>query len=199
MYKRQGFDGGSETTVSNGAVGQQGIFSWPIATPAPNVSSCWNDDRTGGVASAGIDAKEGYFHSGLDITAPMNSPIIASADGVVENLEYDREGRGRGNTVVLNHSAATGGQMLFTQYQHLNVFRVTVGQSVKRGEVIGLSGNTGKSSGPHLHFNIQPTAGPWSRAVETYNPLDWLPQIPDSSRTNDSRGYTCIPGPVGHS
>lgn len=87
------------------------------------------------------------FHAGLDFAAPQGTPIYATADGRVTisgNL-----GNGFGNHVVLNH-----GFGYETLYGHMARVKSRVGQTVKRGEVIGWVGSTGKSTGPHLHYEV---------------------------------------------
>ncbi len=86
------------------------------------------------------------FHAGLDISTRPGTPIVAPADGVVTFA--GREG-GYGKMVVINH-----GHGLVTRYGHLKSFKVKQGQKVKRGQVIGAVGNTGRSSGPHLHYEV---------------------------------------------
>lgn len=86
-------------------------------------------------------------HAGLDFSAPQGTPIYATADGVVEiasNL-----GNGYGNHVVINH-----GFSYKTLYGHMVKIKAVSGKSVKRGEVIGYVGSTGKSTGPHLHYEV---------------------------------------------
>lgn len=88
-----------------------------------------------------------HFHTGIDFTAPVGTEIYATGDGVVEKAE--NEGNGYGVHVVINHSY--GYQTL---YGHMSRVKVKPGQKVKRGEVIGFVGNTGTSSGPHLHYEV---------------------------------------------
>jgi len=87
------------------------------------------------------------FHSGLDIGAPVGTPIKAPAPGTVVfagvNAEY-------GQTLIIEHGNETK-----SLYGHLSKLGVAVNQKVQRGDVIALTGNTGRSSGPHLHYEIQ--------------------------------------------
>lgn len=87
------------------------------------------------------------FHAGLDFSAPQGTPIYATAQGVVRIA--NNLGNGYGNHVVIAH-----GYQYSTLYGHMYRIKVRVGQSVKRGEVIGYVGNTGKSTGPHLHYEV---------------------------------------------
>ena len=87
------------------------------------------------------------MHTGLDFTAPIGTPIYATGNGVVSTAEYDAGGYG--NNVVIDH-----GYGYETLYGHMSKIKVRVGQRVKRGEVIGWIGNTGKSTGPHCHYEV---------------------------------------------
>ncbi|HWC53789.1 MAG TPA: M23 family metallopeptidase [Chitinophagaceae bacterium] len=87
------------------------------------------------------------MHEGLDFTAPAGTPIYATADGVVTTA--GNTNNGFGNHVVINH-----GYGYETLYGHMLKVKVRVGQSVKRGEVIGYVGSTGKSTGPHCHYEV---------------------------------------------
>jgi murein DD-endopeptidase MepM/ murein hydrolase activator NlpD len=90
---------------------------------------------------------EREFHSGLDICSKMDSPIEAPADGVVAGIEFDD---GHGRILVIKH-----GYGLVTRYAHLDKALVKKGQTVKRGQEIALLGNTGRSTGPHLHYEVR--------------------------------------------
>lgn len=87
------------------------------------------------------------FHYGLDFAAPQGTPIYATADGTVTTA--GSTGNGYGNHVVINH-----GYGYETLFGHMVRVKVTNGQSVKRGEVIGWVGSTGKSTGPHCHYEV---------------------------------------------
>lgn len=87
------------------------------------------------------------YHSGTDFRAKVGTPLIASNDGVIA-LVKDRFYSG--GTVLIDH-----GQGIYTCYFHMSDFVVKVGQSVKKGEVIGLSGESGRVTGPHLHFAVR--------------------------------------------
>lgn len=86
------------------------------------------------------------FHSGQDFHAAIGTPVYATGDGVVESAQYND---GYGNCIIIDH-----GFGLKTLYAHLSKFSVKPGQAVKRGENIGLSGNSGVSDGPHLHYEV---------------------------------------------
>jgi len=86
------------------------------------------------------------FHQGIDIATDKGNPIYATADGTVESAA--RTGA-YGNLLVVTHAFG-----LSTRYGHLSAFNVTPGQQVKRGDVIGFVGSTGRSTGSHLHYEI---------------------------------------------
>ena len=91
--------------------------------------------------------KDSRLHAGLDFSAPTGTPIYATADGEVQIAGFNTDGYG--NKVVINH-----GYGFQTLYAHMVRVKAKVGQSVKRGEVIGYVGSTGKSTGPHLHYEV---------------------------------------------
>lgn len=86
-------------------------------------------------------------HTGVDFALKPGNPIYATGDGVVESVKF--EFFGYGNSVVIDH-----GFGYKTRYAHLKSIGVAEGMKVKRGECIGLSGNSGRSSGPHLHYEV---------------------------------------------
>ena len=87
------------------------------------------------------------FHAGLDFSAPQGTPIYATADGTISTA--GNSGNGYGNHVIINH-----GYGYETLYGHMVRVKVKNGQTVKRGEVIGWVGSTGKSTGPHCHYEV---------------------------------------------
>jgi len=87
------------------------------------------------------------FHEGMDFAAPTGTEVYVTGNGVVETVEYSYSGYG--NQVVVNH-----GYGYKTRYAHLSKFKVKVGQKLKRGDLVGLVGSTGKSTGPHLHYEV---------------------------------------------
>jgi murein DD-endopeptidase MepM/ murein hydrolase activator NlpD len=90
---------------------------------------------------------EGAFHTGIDLQATDGSPVHSTADGVVEKVGWSAS---YGKLIVVNH-----GNGLETYYAHLSQFRVVAGQEVRRGEVVGLSGHTGRATGPHVHYEVR--------------------------------------------
>jgi murein DD-endopeptidase MepM/ murein hydrolase activator NlpD len=99
------------------------------------------------------------FHSGQDIEAPMGAPIVSGASGTVSFVGWQN---GYGQLVVVDHG---GG--LTTRYGHLSRIGVTLAQKVQRGEFIGNVGSTGRSTGPHLHYEVRINDQP-------VNPLQYL-------------------------
>lgn len=89
---------------------------------------------------------EPAMHRGIDISVPENTPMVASANGVVVRAGWDG---GLGNAIRIDH-----GYGYATIYGHLAKMNVRVGQRVKRGQIIGLVGSTGLSTGPHLHYEV---------------------------------------------
>lgn len=87
------------------------------------------------------------MHSGIDFTAKIGTDINSTGDGIVESVKRSRTGYGK--HVVINH-----GFGYKTLYAHLSEFKIKKGQKVKRGDIIGKVGNTGTSTGPHLHYEI---------------------------------------------
>lgn len=86
-------------------------------------------------------------HTGVDFAMKPGNPIYATGDGVVTNVKFELFGYG--NQVVIDH-----GFGYKTRYAHLKTIGVAEGMKVKRGECIGISGNSGRSSGPHLHYEV---------------------------------------------
>lgn len=87
------------------------------------------------------------FHAGLDFRGPIGAPIHAAAKGTVS---FAGVKQGYGNCIEVDH-----GNGLMTRYAHMSAFRAQVGQAVLAGQVIGAIGNTGRSTGPHLHFEVR--------------------------------------------
>lgn len=90
---------------------------------------------------------EGAFHAGLDFKGPIGAPIYAAAEGTVTFAGIKQ---GYGNCIEVSH-----GNGLVTRYAHMSAFRASVGQKVPAGAVIGAIGSTGRSTGPHLHFEVR--------------------------------------------
>jgi murein DD-endopeptidase MepM/ murein hydrolase activator NlpD len=104
------------------------------------------------------------FHAGLDFAAPIGTPIYATADGVVTKADYNVGGYG--NHIIINH-----GYGYETLYGHMYRMKARVGEQVKRGEVIGYVGSTGKSTGPHCHYEVHKNGKPLNPVYFFYNDL----------------------------
>lgn len=113
------------------------------------------------------------LHAGIDIANKTGTPVVASKDGKVTRLGV---GQGYGNRIVVDHGNGTS-----TLYAHLSAFKCSNGQQVKQGQVIGLLGNTGVGTGPHLHFEIRQGGSPT-------NPASKLPGISKGARVTTGRG-----------
>lgn len=116
-------------------------FAEPFDWPVPGIiSGLFGSERI-------LNGQPSPPHSGLDIAAPQGTPIHAPADGTVVLAEPDFYLTG--GTTVMDH-----GHGVFTAYIHQNALKAAVGQTVKRGEVIGLVGMKGRATGPHLHWGL---------------------------------------------
>jgi murein DD-endopeptidase MepM/ murein hydrolase activator NlpD len=122
----------------------KGEFIWPL----------------GGPVTSGFGPRNGRNHDGIDIDGEEGDPIVAAAEGTV--VYSDRLG-GYGNLVVIKHRNG-----LFTAYAHNKKNLVEEGDKVRQGQLIGRVGNTGSSTGDHLHFEVRNEDGP-------HNPMDFLP------------------------
>ena len=107
----------------------------------------------------------GKPHTGIDYACPMGTEILASADGVVMAASYD--GSGYGNRVILQHEGKKA-----TLYAHLSRSVVKPAEEVKQGDVIGYSGNSGYTTGPHLHFEARSI---WWDLSTAKDPVTFLP------------------------
>jgi len=92
--------------------------------------------------------KTSRLHAGIDFSAAIGTEVYVTGDGVIESAEMNASGYGK--CIVVNH-----GFGYKTRYAHLSQFKTKVGQAVKRGELIGLVGSTGKSTGAHLHYEVE--------------------------------------------
>jgi murein DD-endopeptidase MepM/ murein hydrolase activator NlpD len=108
------------------------------------------------------------LHAGIDLSAPWGTPILAAADGLVTNAGGPRGGFG--NLIVIEHTI--DGARIATYYAHMYAtgIHVTVGQTVTAGQHIGDVGSAGKSTGPHLHFEVHP-GGEYQPTID---PDPWL-------------------------
>lgn len=95
---------------------------------------------------------EGAFHTGIDLAAPVGTAVHVTADGVVASAGWSG---GYGKLVVVDH-----GNGIETYYAHLSQFLVVSGEEVRRGQVIALSGGTGRATGPHIHYEVRVAGTP---------------------------------------
>lgn len=137
-----------------------------LATPAIQPVSNKDLNRIASGFGYRIDPiyKTVKFHAGLDFTAPQGTPIYATADGVVKTAGFSDGGYG--NHVVINH-----GYGYETLYGHMYRLKVRSGQRVKRGDLIGYVGNTGKSTGPHCHYEVHKNGQKLDPVYFFYNDL----------------------------
>jgi murein DD-endopeptidase MepM/ murein hydrolase activator NlpD len=108
--------------------------------------------------------KIGKMHAGLDFTAPTGTPIYATANGTVKEANFNTGGYG--NHVVINH-----GYGYETLYGHMVRIKAKAGQKVTRGDIIGWVGSTGKSTGPHCHYEVHKNGSPVDPIYYFYNDL----------------------------
>lgn len=142
----------------------------PVSAPqtsddllVPDGGFLWPVD--GGQISSGFGPRGGSMHDGIDIRAPEGTTVRAAAGGVVL---YSSKLRGYGNVVILDHGSGVS-----SVYAHNKVNKVAVGDQVKRGQPIAQVGQTGKTTGPNLHFEIR-------RENIARNPVRYLPGAPRS-------------------
>jgi len=102
--------------------------------------------------TSGFGQRWGRLHAGTDFAAPIGTPIYSTADGVVTHAGWSS---GYGRLIKIQHEFG-----IETRYGHLNALRVSVGQRVSRGERIGDMGNSGRSTGPHLHYEVRVGGAP---------------------------------------
>lgn len=138
------------------------VFDWPV----------WEARMSRGFLPKGTKRRR-RPHKGIDLAAPRGVPVMASTDGLV--IYTGKDFNGFGKMVMIETVGDNTGYA--TLYAHLDKIVVYDGQKVTQGEVIGALGNTGRSSGPHLHFEIRKSDG---------IPIDPLPMLPaGKDLTND--------------
>ncbi|WP_455662833.1 murein hydrolase activator EnvC family protein [Pradoshia sp.] len=147
----------SNSSSSSGAVSQ-----------APAVTSGKFMRPAAGYVSSNFGGRWGRNHNGIDIAKSGTVPVVASAAGVVSRANYSSS---YGNVIYISHYI--DGQVYTTVYAHLRSMNVSAGQSVSKGQQIGLMGNTGRSFGQHLHFELY--VGGWTASKSNVvNPLNYL-------------------------
>jgi murein DD-endopeptidase MepM/ murein hydrolase activator NlpD len=118
-----------------------------VAIPAGSPVDRANLTSTFGVRTDPFRATAA-MHPGIDLAAPLGTPVYATADGVVDRSEWNDGGYG--NLIEIDH-----GQGIQTRYGHLSQRIAQPGQAVHRGDLIGLMGSTGRSTGSHLHYEVR--------------------------------------------
>ena len=147
VLKTTALSGAATMGLSLGLTSNSSTADWYRANSAP---SLWPVEGTV-TGSFGERADpfngEGAFHAGVDISAAVGTQVVAPADGIVTFAE---QYSGYGRLVMIDH--ANG---LSTRYGHLASFSVVAGERVQRGDVIGFVGQSGRSTGPHLHYEVR--------------------------------------------
>jgi len=139
--------GATTTGLSLGLTRNATTADWLRANSAPNL---WPvEGQVTGSFGERIDPfnGEGAFHTGVDIAALVGQPVVAPADGVVDFADFMG---GYGRAVILEH-----GHGIVTRFGHLSGFAVASGQHIHRGDIIGYVGLSGRSTGPHLHYEVR--------------------------------------------
>lgn len=145
--KTTALSGAATTGISLGLVRNVTTADWIRANASPNL---WPvEGQITGSFGERIDPfnGEGAFHSGVDIGSTYGQAVVAPADGIVVFADFMG---GYGRAIVLDH-----GHSISTRYGHLSNFAVAVGQQVHRGDTIGYVGLSGRSTGPHLHYEVR--------------------------------------------
>ncbi|WP_102272683.1 murein hydrolase activator EnvC family protein [Cytobacillus massiliigabonensis] len=141
-----------------------------VGAPPAITNGAFMNPATGRLTSH-YGQRWGRLHSGIDIGKGGRTeavPIVASAAGTVIKANYDNS---YGNVVMITH--VINGQVMTTVYGHMESLSVSNGQSVEKGQLLGYMGNTGNSTGPHLHFEIH--HGPWNGSrSNSVNPLRYV-------------------------
>jgi murein DD-endopeptidase MepM/ murein hydrolase activator NlpD len=138
-----------------------GLFSYSFGSDGPQQDSPWR------------------VHHGIDMPNPIgqtvrsagSGTVIWAADGLRTEGEIFQSSPSYGNVVVIQHDFGYRGQALYTLYAHLSAVLVSAGQYVNMGDAIGLVGNTGRVSGPHVHFEVRMGKNTYGT---TFNPLLWM-------------------------
>ncbi|WP_329219919.1 M23 family metallopeptidase [Streptomyces sp. NBC_01485] len=161
---------GASVVLGAGVASAAAPAAAPVAAKTAAKAASWIDPVKKYTLSAGF-AQAGAMwqstHSGQDYAVPSGTKVLAAHGGTVVKAGGNGAGDGPayGNAIVIKHSSG-----VYSQYAHLSRIQVKVGQVVKTGQKIALSGNTGNSSGPHLHFEIRTTAN-YGSAI---NPVTFL-------------------------
>lgn len=105
-----------------------------------------------------VTKTEGVFHAGTDFAVPEGTPVVAALDGIIHKVGWqDETNQKAGFGLRVWQTTRLYGKTASIFYAHLSEISVQAGQSIIAGTRVGLSGSTGKSSGPHLHFEVRPS------------------------------------------
>jgi murein DD-endopeptidase MepM/ murein hydrolase activator NlpD len=163
---------------------EQGVTAIPSARP---INTAVNFTSGFGVRSDPFRGRAA-MHGGIDLAGPLGTPVYATADGVISRSEWNNGGYG--NLVEIDH-----GQGIQTRYGHLSRLIAQPGQRVHRGDLIGLMGSTGRSTGSHLHYEVRIDG----RAVNPIPFMQSTDQIAALQRRVASNPPVAIGGPNGGS
>lgn len=158
-----------------------GVLNWPLASP--QITQYFGNTE---FATKNPSVYKGTGHNGIDFRASVGTPVMAAASGVITQVINTNAAQrcGYGKWIVVKHSNG-----LSTLYAHLSLTATSIGSSVTTGQVIGYSGNTGFTTGPHLHFGVYVSEGlqtieskscpgiiiPYAAFNAYLNPLSFLP------------------------
>jgi murein DD-endopeptidase MepM/ murein hydrolase activator NlpD len=155
------------------------LFSYTFGSDGPQQDDPWRVHH-------GIDMPNPI---GQTVRAAGSGTVLWAADGLRTEGEIFQSSPSYGNVVVIQHDFGYRGQPLYTLYAHLSAVLVTAGQYVNTGDAIGLVGNTGRVSGPHVHFEVRMGKNTYGT---TFNPLLWMVSYVDSGvvagRVTNERG-----------
>ncbi|MFI5977837.1 M23 family metallopeptidase [Streptomyces sp. NPDC051452] len=160
----------NRVAVLAAGVGATAVLGAGVASAAAPSATSWIDPVKKYTLSAGFAQSGSHWvakHSGQDFAVPSGTEVLAAHSGTVVKAGPNGAGDGPayGNAIVIKHENGT-----YSQYAHLSRIDVKIGQDVKTGQHIALSGSTGNSTGPHLHFEIRTTPN-YGSAV---NPVAFL-------------------------
>ena len=184
---------GYETTQNSNDWSQSfnsdGTESFPLPAGKYKITSCVGERTIDGELSN---------HGGIDIAVSRNTPLYSWKKGAVvstnnscgEGFYGNSCGGGYGNYVIIEHISENG-EKQYTMYAHMSSVNVSSGDQVSAGQQIGLSGNSGSSTGPHLHFEIRTGGTEWSNATkqDPYPTLAEIANDPDLSSTCSENTY----------
>lgn len=167
--------GGSSSSNggSSSSAGSSPSVSAPDSSSTPSKTGSGLSYPVSAGITSGYGHRWGELHAGIDFGVPIGTPVRTAAPGVVIQTNTDGQPgmSGYGNVVLVSHYI--NGTSYTTLYAHLDSINVSQGQTVSAGQVIGSSGNTGQSTGPHLHFEVH--RGGWNAAKSnSIDPLSML-------------------------